>query len=131
MTERGILISFQELRILLYEIGVQQIEGVYMPEHEYTDVEILEILYGMVKSKFISVSEEGFVMRSDIAKIVRIIGRPDRTFIMEPFFCYIADGSVVTCERYWKKKDMLKVQLFTLDSFEKWRDTQNDDSSRD
>ena len=121
MSDHGILVSFQELRILLYEMGVRELEGVFMPEHKYTDCEVLEVLHGMVKSNFIHVEDEEFVLREDLQRIVEIMSHPVHTFVMDPYFCYVVDGYVVVCERYWKKKEMLRIQTFSTEEFEDWK----------
>lgn len=121
MIDHDILVSFQEIRILLYVRGVREIEGIYMPEHKYTDQEVVDALYGMVKNKFISVENEEFVPRKDLEKILKTMSRAERTFILDSYFCYEAEGFIVVCERYWKKQDMLKIQIFTREEFEAWK----------
>ncbi len=121
MTDHGILISFQEIRILLYVRGIREIEGIYMPEHKYTNQEVVEVLHGMVKHNFITVENEKFVPREDLEKILEIMSQAEDNFVMEPYFCYRAGDSVVVCERYWKKKEMLRIQLFNTEEFEIWR----------
>lgn len=121
MTDHDILISFQEIRILLYVRGVREIEGIYMPEHKYTDQEVVDNLYGMVKNNFISVENEEFFPRQDLEKILKVMSQAEKTFILNPYFCYELEDSVVVCERYWKKKEMLRIQIFTREEFEVWK----------
>ncbi len=121
MTDHDILISFQEIRILLYVRGVREIEGIYMPDHKYTDQEVVDNLYGMVKNNFISVENEEFVPREDLERILKIMSQAQENFILGPYFCYESEGLIVVCERYWKKKDMLRIRMFTREEFEAWK----------
>lgn len=121
MTDHDILISFQEIRILLYVRGVREIEGIYMPDHKYTDQEVVDNLYGMVKNNFISVENEEFVPREDLERILKVMSQAQETFILDPYFCYEWEGLIVVCERYWKKKDMLRIRMFTREEFEAWK----------
>ncbi len=128
MMDHDILISFQEIRILLYVRGVREIEGIYMPEHKYTDQEVVDSLHGMVKNKFIRVENEKFVLREDLEKILEIMSQAKESFILDPYFCYEWEGFIVVCERYWRKKDMLRIQMFTLEEFQTWKYENNVDN---
>ncbi len=121
MTDHDILVSFQEIRILLYVRGVREIQGIYMPEHKYTDQEVVDTLHGMVKNQFIRVENEEFVLREDLEKILEIMSQARESFILDPYFCYLMEASAVVCERYWKKKEMLRIMTFSREAFEEWK----------
>ena len=56
--EKGILLTFDEIRILLYGMGVSEIDGVYMPEKAFTEEEILSAMQHLSASGLIEAGDE-------------------------------------------------------------------------
>lgn len=136
VVERGWLFTFDEIKILLYGIGAREVEGIYMGENLLTEQEIIPALHQMADRGMISAEENGFVMRQDVRKMVEIMAHPSGTFVWKvqdmggpEFFCYAAPGEVVVSERYWRKKDTLKLRLFSTEAFEAWKEQIEDDYS--
>ena len=48
LVEQGIILTFDEIRILLYGLGKTGIEGVWMPEKEFTEQDVLDALETVV-----------------------------------------------------------------------------------
>lgn len=127
--ETGILLTFDEIRILLYGMNVSEIEGIYMPEKIFCEEEILSAMHHMSVAGFIEAGEEKFLVREDVRQILEIMAAPDWTEIYRQseeggpeFFLYGKRDWVVVSERYWRKKDTLKLTMFERREFEKWRD---------
>lgn len=146
--ETGIILSFDEIRILLYSMGVRTVEGVYMPRKKFSEADIIQALHHMSGRGLIIAGESAFSIREDLLNMLKIVGNPMRTMVWavgeaaetlegeypvmehsasdmargQEYFCYIAENQVVVGERYWKKKDALKLRLFTAEVFERWKE---------
>lgn len=124
--EEGRLFTFDELRILFFAYGVKEIKGVYMPEKSLTPEEILFVLYHMTEKGMIKAEEVGFTIREDIREMLQIMGYPETSFVENEYYCYVSSGQVVVSEQYWKKKDTVKLRIFSLEKFEEWREEMRD-----
>ena len=101
IVERSMILTFDELRILLYSQGFRRCEGVYMPEKDFSQRDIIKALGKLTECGLLSVEksaaqaealplvfdEEGagagadsggpdeeFYIRKDLLEIIRIIG---------------------------------------------------------
>ena len=138
IVEKGYILSFDEIRILLYGMGVCMVEGVYMQEKSFTDTEIIQALHHMARRGLILSAGERFCIREDLRKALEVMSRPEETFTWstkeegsQEYFCYVVPGQVAVSERYWKKKDTLKLRLFTTAGFEAWKEQAEDDNRGD
>lgn len=136
--EKGILLTFDEIRILLYGMGVSQIEGIYMPEKIFCEEEVISAMHHLVEAGFVEAGEEKFLIRKDVRFLLGMMAAPEWTDIWTPsndggpaFFLYGKGEHVAVSERFWRKKDMLKLSVFDRESFEKWREEFTDDYRRD
>lgn len=134
MIEKGLLLTYDEIRILFYGMGVAQIEGVYMPEKLFTEEEILLAMHHMSKSGFIEAGSEKFRIREDVREVLEVMASPEWTDIWRPhgdegpsFFLYGSGKLTVVSEKFWKKKDTLRIAIFKEKEFEKWREEFMDD----
>ena len=109
IVKKNIVITFDELRILLYSQGFRRCEGVYMPEKDFSQQDIIRALKKLEESGLLMVGkaepqadalplvfntdpeeeeegpgilEEEFFIRNDLLEMIRIIGEPDGTEIM-------------------------------------------------
>lgn len=135
--ENGILLTFDEIRVLLYGMGVSQIEGIYMPEKVFCESEILEVLKHLSDVGFIEAGEEKFLIREDVRAILEVMASPERTDIWRPrgeegpaFFLYRKGTQVAASEMFLRKKDMLRLSLMEAEAFETWREEWTDDHHR-
>ena len=51
--EEGKILTFDELRILLFACGIEEINGVFMPEKVFTEEEVLSALHHMAEREII------------------------------------------------------------------------------
>ena len=58
--DREILLSFDEMRILLYNMGFKSIRGILMPREEFRREEIIRSMHHMSLHGMICFTEEGF-----------------------------------------------------------------------
>ncbi len=109
IVKKNIVITFDELRILLYSQGFRRCEGVYMPEKDFSQQDIIRALQKLGENGLLMVGkaepeaealplvfnadpadeeevaekpEEEFFIRNDLLEMIRIIGEPDGTEIM-------------------------------------------------
>lgn len=127
--EKGIFLTFDEIRILLYGMGVSEIEGVYMPEKNFCKEEIIKTLRHLSEVGFIEAGNERFFIRKDVKELLGIIAEPEQTEIWKPsgetgpaFFFYVKGKRVVVSERFWRKADTLKLRMFEKEDFKMWRE---------
>ncbi len=134
MLEKGIVLTFDEVRILLHAMEVTKIEGIYMPEKIFREDEIIRAMHHMSEAGIIEAREEKFQIRDDIRQILEIMSKPEQAGVWKPeredgqaFFVYWKKEQVVVSERFWRKKEALKLTVFKKENFEKWReDVQSD-----
>ena len=136
--EKSIFLTFDEIRILLYGMGVSQIDGVYMKEKRFNENEIVSAMHHMAATGFIKAEEDKFKVREDVRRTLQIMAAPERTDIWRPhgeegpaFFLYYQKDQIVVSERFWRKKDTLKLSVFEQHVFEKWREEWLDDNRGD
>lgn len=132
--EKGVLLTFDEIRILLYGMGVSEINGVYMPEKEFTGEEVLAAIQHLSASGLIKAGEEKFLIREDIRKLLEIVSFPEWTDIWKPrgeegpaYFLYFSEDRIVVSERFWRRKDTLRLTGFEREEFERWREEYSSD----
>lgn len=128
LVEQGIILTFDEIRILLYGLGKTGIEGVWMPEKEFTEQDVLYAMHHLSKAGFIIAQDDRFIMREDVRRIIEIAAAPDATEIWTPcgeqgpsYFLYYAGESVVVSERFWRKKDTVRYALLSVEEFRRFR----------
>ena len=134
MLEKGIVFTFDEVRILLHAMEITEIEGIYMPEKIFREDEIIRAMHHMSGAGIIEAREEKFQIRDDIRQILEIMSKPEQAGVWKPeredgqaFFVYWKKEQVVVSERFWRKKEALKLTVFKKENFEKWReDVQSD-----
>ena len=129
IVEQGVLLTFDEIRILLYGMGVTEIEGIYMPEKKWRRDEILNALHHMTEVGMIEAAEEKFVIREDIKELLTVVAHPDQTEIWSPhgehgpsFFLYEKQQKIAVSECFYRKKDTLKLSLFEKKNFITWKE---------
>ena len=101
MSEKTVILSFDEIRILLYSLGCESCDGIFMPWKEFSPQEILMAVYSMEKRGFLLLDEnrpgenpvgEGeavdvqphFVILPGLKKMIQTMGRPGGSFEYRP-----------------------------------------------
>ena len=128
MNGQVIIISYDELKILLYNRGFRSCNGIVMPDRELSDEEVLQSMNKLALRGMIEAGEEKFVIRPETAAWVDMIGAPMSSYsFSEPatgqvYYCYLSDTMVVVTENYLPKKETLRVRIFTPEAFSAWRE---------
>lgn len=137
LTETGFILTFDELRILLYSLGYRKVEGIYMPEKEFQEADILLALHHMSAKKLITAEEQEFLIRDDLQQALKVMGAPLETAVwrsdepdMPEYFLYLVPDRAVVSERYWKKEDTVRLRMFTAAAFEEWKEQLKNVDSR-
>lgn len=133
IVKRNIILTFDELRILLYSQGYRRCEGIYMPEKEFTQEEIIRALGKLVGSGLLTVNrtepaaaalplvftdndtdtsgggvlpaEEEFYIRDDLLEMIGIIGDPAATEILQ-------QGTGIRMYCYYSDKGIVTSERF-------------------
>lgn len=134
--ETGSLFTYDEIRVLLYGMGIHKTEGVYMGEKILSKQDIIMTLQGLTERGILTADGTEFDVRKDVQKMMKIIGHPEGTFIWSPaagkgpeYFCYAVPGTVVVSESYQWKPEVLRLSLFTTEEFEVWKEQIENDYS--
>lgn len=128
MNSPGIILSYDELRILLYNRGFRTCNGIFMPDRKMSDEEVIQTLNSLSLRGMIRAEGDHFVIEPETAGIIDLIGDPAGSYSFsdpetgQVFFCYISERQVIVSENYWKKKDTLRLRVFTPAEFSAWRE---------
>lgn len=134
--EQGILLTFDEIRVLLCGLGKTEVEGVYMEEKEFGERDVLTAMHRLSDAGFITAGEDRFTVREDVRRILEIAASPEATEIWRPrgdegpaYFLYYAGDFVVLSERFWRRKDTIRYTLAGREEFARIRKEYADDDS--
>lgn len=134
IVEKGFLLSFAELTLLLYVKGVRRINGIHMPPKTYSDAEMVQLLHQLVKRGAVAYSGGKFMVCSELDRILAVMGNPEHDFILQgpsgqqQYYCYCTGNEVVVSEQYWKKPSTVKLRLFSYRQFLEWKEEVGYDS---
>lgn len=101
MSEKTVILSFDEIRILLYSLGFESCEGIFMPRKEFSPQEILKAVYSMEKRGFLLLDENRpvehpagggeaadgqphFIILPRLKKMIQTMGKPGGSFEYRP-----------------------------------------------
>lgn len=127
------MLSFDEFRVLLSGLGFTSCQGIYMPEKEFSEKEVLYSLYRMQNDTCIEPCDDGFRISEDLRMILQAVGNPEKTEILRQkttgreFFCYFRGSTAAVTERYWLRDCMIRLYGFDTAAFEEWRRENFDD----
>lgn len=128
MSDPGIIISYDELKILLYNRGFRSCKGILMPDRPVSDDEVLRTMNKLALKGMIIAEEDYFVINPELVQIIDLIGDPASSYSFsnpesgQLYYCYISEQQIVVSENYWKKKDTLLLRKFTPAEFIAWRE---------
>jgi hypothetical protein len=128
-----LVLTFDEISILLYSRGYRQISGIKMPERDHTAPEIIYALKHMTDDGIVTAGEEAFRLRDDVAKIIDAIGNPVSVSMKESrnghpaYSCYFTTGYVVVTQLHEFKERTLRITSFTEEEFVSWSEEIEDD----
>ena len=124
----GIIIRYEELKILLYNRGFRSCSGILMPDTEFSDEEILQAMNSLALRGMIEAREDYFVITPETAALIDIIGNPDSSYpFTDPesgqvYYCYLTRDAVVVTQMDWNRKETLRINRFTPEEFSSWRE---------
>lgn len=128
------ILSFDEFRILLASMGYASIDGIFMEEKQFTRSDVIQSLFRLQNGECIMAGDEAFSLDEELEKMLHTVGEPDGTEVLEAdngrqVFCYYKDDHVTVSERYYEKKETIRLYGFTREAFALWRkENFNDDS---
>lgn len=124
----NLILSFDEIRILLYNLGFRQIDGILMDEKNYSGSDILQSLKHLSDNGIISAGDNVFSIREDVCDCLEIIGNPVyvERIVSRPgrpsYAVYNSPDLIVVTQLYEKKKDTLRIMTFTTTEFNRWKE---------
>lgn len=128
MNDPGMIISYDELKILLYNRGFRSCSGILMPDDKRSDDEIIQAMNKLAQKGIIIAGDELFTIAPDWIAVIDVIGKPDSSYsFTDPesgqlYYCYISENLVVVTQNYWKKKNTLLLRKFSPTAFNVWRE---------
>lgn len=127
VTEKNWILSFDELRILLFSLGYTQCDGIFMEEKKFTDEQVLQAMYSMSKQSWIVNNGSNFEIQPELKKALLLMGNPQSTAkLVNPetrraCFVYKGKDMIVVAERWWPKKDTIQIRSLSFEEFKAWR----------
>lgn len=127
------ILSFDEFRILLASLGYGSVDGIFMEQKQFVKSDVIQSMFAMQKAECIVPLENAFLLDEELEKILRAVGEPDDTELLEAdngrqVFCYYRGKIVAVSERYFEKKDTIRLCGFTREGFALWRKENFDDT---
>ena len=128
------ILSFDEFRILLASLGYASVDGIFMEEKQFTRSDVIQSLFRLQNGECIMADAEAFSLDTELETMLRTVGEPDGTEVLEAdngrqVFCYYKGEYVTVSERYYEKKDTIRLYGFTLEAFALWRKENFSDDS--
>lgn len=124
----NLILSFDEMRILLYNIGFRQIDGILMEEKVFSGEEVLLAMKHLYENGLICAGEEAFFIREDVRAALEVIGNPDKVLKMRgktgkpSYACYYSEEMAVVTQMYEKRKEAIRIMTFTVSEYQEWRE---------
>ena len=128
MEAPGIIISYDELRILLYNRGFRSCKGILMPDRKMSEKEILQILHKLEGRGMIEAGDEYFTISREMQRIVDLIGAPESSYAFsdsltgQTYYCYMSHELIIVTLNDRNRKKTLVIKKFTPDEFNTWRE---------
>lgn len=121
--EKGILLTFQELMLLLQSVGVQYMNGFYRAEGEISDQEVLFLTESLVKKGVLIAAEQEFFLDDTVEAMLRCMGWPDEDYELEQenavVYCYERSEKVLVTKIYSMKENTLELVLYSKEEFQR------------
>lgn len=142
----SIILSYDEVRILLYSLGFTSCKGIYMPEKEFTAREVLQIMHRLTARGLLegaaedvqSATENKFVIKQRLRHMMMAMGNPAGTFIYRPgesfpgfseelyngpeYFCYTLPDYYLVTECDWTRSESMRLRAMNMVDFALWQE---------
>ncbi len=120
------ILSFDELRVLLFSLGFEKNEGILMDEKTFTESEVLFTLHHLTQKNLLGLNEDRFEIIPELKKYLTIIGKPESSQIINgedgrEYFVYFGTEEAAVTERYWQRKDAIRITGMSLEDYREWR----------
>lgn len=125
--DKNWILSFDELRVLLYSLGFTSCNGIFMPSKQFTPDEILAAMGKMSRNEWIINEGDHFEIVPDLKKYLQVIGNPKSTELLEDtdtgrkLFCYIDEEEIAVTEMFLRKRNTIRLRGFDRTSFLEFR----------
>lgn len=120
--ESGVLLTFQELALLLQSAGVKYINGFCLSESEISDEEVIQLIGSLVRKGILKTSDTEFYMEDMVEKMIRCIGWPDEDYEIEQenwqIYCYEKEEDVLVTKIYPVREKTLELILYSKEEFQ-------------
>lgn len=124
--DRSLVLTFDELEILLYNLGFRQVYGVRMPEKEFTEAEVLTAMHRLAAAGHVTAEDDGFVYDDGLRRTLLTMGDPAATFVVtygeeeRQAFCYEGKDRMVLSQLHDARPRCLLIRDFRKNAFRKW-----------
>lgn len=157
ISDRSIILTFDQIRILLYSLGFDSCEGVFMPGKEFSPQEILKAINSLVNRGLLMLKEEGgkksdamdkrphFDIDPGLREMMLAIGSPGGAFEYRPgeglpgfskelyngpeYYCYILPDYCLVVQRDWTRAESLRLRAMDPLMFSLWRQEREEEAA--
>lgn len=122
------ILSFDELRILLYSLGFEKNEGILMEEKEFSKNDTLWTLHHLSRKNLIVFEDAGFKVNEELKSYLNVIGRPESAEIISgedgrQYYIYFGTHHAVVTDRYWQRRNAIRISGMSLEQYKEWRES--------
>lgn len=119
--EKGIILTFKELMLLLQGIGISRINGIYMEEEMVSDEEVIYILRDLEKKEILRSDKTSFEVDELMSKMLRCMGRSEKEYLCQTedgiVYCYECEKEVLTTQLCATRRKSIELMLYEKDKF--------------
>jgi len=121
------ILSFDELRVLLFSLGFDKNEGILMKEKNFSESEVLQIMHQLSQKELIVFAEDSLEVVPELKEYLNVIGRPEYSEIVtgadgHEYYVYLGTDHAVVTDRYWQKKDAIRLSGMSFEQYREWRE---------
>ena len=125
--DSGIVLTGQQLGILLQSMGTWEIEGICVPMERATDEETVLLIHTMVRQGILEVRENRFAIEKTLGEMLVCMVTASQKFPLEFsdgqfFFCYPKDDSILLTSLYQRKRNALKLTMMNKIEYGEWKE---------
>ena len=125
-TERGTLLTFSEIFLLLQSMGTERVNGICMEQEEITDEDTVRLIAEMVRKGFLIPDTDRFRIEEETGRMMTCMAYPEDSFELclgeQIFYCYGREGKILVTSLCQTRGKTLELAYFEKKDFEKWRE---------
>lgn len=119
--EKGIILTFKELMLLLQGIGINRINGIYMEEEMVSDEEVIYILRDLEKKGILKSDKTSFEVDELMSKMLLCMGQAEKEYLCQQeegtMYCYEREKKVLTTQLCATRRKSIELMLYEKDKF--------------